>query len=144
MDRIRILLADDHALFRDGFIRILRDEKDMECVAIAEDGEEAIRLVKAGERVYDTEATGWIISGLTKHDERRLAVTGDIYERELQVLKLAARGWGNKEIARELSISENTVGNHLASISKKLGVRSRTEAVLYGLKQGWFSIEDLA
>ena len=64
-------------------------------------------------------------------------------ERELEVLKIAAKGMSNRDIAGELFISERTVQAHMRSIFNKLGVGSRSEAILYGLKRGWFSIEEL-
>jgi NarL family two-component system response regulator LiaR len=64
-------------------------------------------------------------------------------ERELEVLKVAAKGMSNRDIAGELFISERTVQAHMRSIFNKLGVGSRSEAILYGLKRGWFSIEEL-
>ncbi|MCX8125923.1 MAG: response regulator transcription factor, partial [Dehalococcoidia bacterium] len=66
-----------------------------------------------------------------------------LHPRELEVLKLVARGMGNKEIAKNLVISERTVHTHLINIFRKLNVGSRTEAVLYALKQGWLALEDL-
>ena len=56
--------------------------------------------------------------------------------RELDVLRLVARGLGNKEIAAELDLSAHTVKYHLASVPAKLGVRSRTEAVSRGIRTG--------
>jgi len=64
-------------------------------------------------------------------------------EREMEVLKTATRGMSNKEIANELSISERTAQAHMRSIFNKLGVGSRSEAIIYGLKRGWFSINQL-
>jgi DNA-binding NarL/FixJ family response regulator len=62
-------------------------------------------------------------------------------ERELDVLRLAARGLTNKAIGRDLGISDRTVQGHLANIYGKLGAGSRTEAVTEALKQGWITIE---
>jgi len=56
--------------------------------------------------------------------------------RELDVLRLVARGLGNKEIAAELDLSAHTVKYHLASVLAKLGVRSRAEAVSRGIRTG--------
>jgi DNA-binding NarL/FixJ family response regulator len=61
--------------------------------------------------------------------------------RELEVLRIAATGRTNKEIARDLDISPRTVQVHLANIFSKLDVGSRTEAVLIGIKRGWVSLE---
>ena len=64
-------------------------------------------------------------------------------DREMEVLKIAAKGMTNRDVAHELIISERTVQAHMRSIFTKLGVSSRSEAILYGLKRGWFNIEDL-
>lgn len=56
--------------------------------------------------------------------------------RELEVLRLVARGLGNKEIAAELDLSTHTAKYHLASVLAKLGVGSRTEAVSRGIRTG--------
>ena len=63
--------------------------------------------------------------------------------RELEVLRLAAKGISNKEIAAELVISERTVQTHLVNIFRKLRTNSRTAAVLTALKEGWLTIDDL-
>jgi len=70
-------------------------------------------------------------------------VLGLLTEREAKVLKMAATGMYNKDIAEQLSLSTRTVEAHFGSIFNKLGVGSRTEAVVYALKRGWFSLEDL-
>jgi len=57
-------------------------------------------------------------------------------QRELEVLRLAADGLSNKEIATPLAISEKTVKNHIANIFSKLNVNDRTQAILYALRQG--------
>jgi DNA-binding NarL/FixJ family response regulator len=56
--------------------------------------------------------------------------------RELTVLKLMAEGLRNREIAKELSISERTVGNHITNIYNKLGIYDRSQAVVYAIKKG--------
>ncbi|MBA7598979.1 Transcriptional regulatory protein DegU [subsurface metagenome] len=70
-------------------------------------------------------------------------VLGLLTEREVEVLKMAAEGMYNKDIAQQLSLSVRTIEAHLGSIFNKLGVGSRTEAVVYALKRGWFSLGDL-
>lgn len=60
--------------------------------------------------------------------------------RECQVLRLVSSGFGNKEIADRLAISEHTVKFHISSILSKLNVASRTEAVSLGIKRGIISI----
>jgi two-component system NarL family sensor kinase len=61
----------------------------------------------------------------------------ELTPREMEVLRLLAEGLSNREIARRLVISPRTVNFHLDNIYSKLGVRSRTEAVLYALRQEW-------
>lgn len=61
--------------------------------------------------------------------------------RELEVLRLAAKGLTNKAIGRALGISDRTVQGHLANIYGKLGVGSRTEAVTEALRRGWIVVE---
>ena len=66
---------------------------------------------------------------------------GALSDREIEVLRLAARGERTKEIAAELSVSTRTVESHFTSIYNKLGVTNRTEAVLYAAAHGWVSTE---
>jgi DNA-binding NarL/FixJ family response regulator len=60
--------------------------------------------------------------------------------REIDVLQLAARGYTNKAIAAQLNISDRTVQGHLASIYAKLGINTRTEAVMIGVRNGWVTV----
>jgi NarL family two-component system response regulator LiaR len=64
-------------------------------------------------------------------------------EREIDIIKLAARGLTNKDIAENLHLSYRTIEGHMRDVFNKLGVGSRTEAVLHGLKMGWFTLEEL-
>jgi DNA-binding NarL/FixJ family response regulator len=218
MEKIKVLVADDHPVFREGLCQLLEHEEDLECVAKPADGEEAVRLamellpdvaiidiampklngieavkqikaahpatailivsafsyesyilaslragaagyllkstslreltnairsVHAGEAVFDFRATSKILRRLAddKGEERRNLE--ELYPRELEVLRLAGKGLSNKEIARELVISERTVQTHLVNIFRKLDVGSRTEAVLHALKEGWLTLDDL-
>jgi NarL family two-component system response regulator LiaR len=219
MGKIRILLADDHVMVRQGTRELLEREKDMEVVAEAGDGEEAVQLVGrehpdvaimdiAMPKLNGIEATKQIkalcptiaVLVLTAYDDdqyvfalleagaagyllkdvpidelikavravhagesvlhpavaRRVINTftrpaveraqenamSQPTERETQVLKLAAKGMTNREIARELTISVRTVQVHLSNIFNKMGVGSRTEAVLHALREGWLTLED--
>ena len=63
-------------------------------------------------------------------------------EREVQILQLAARGWRNSRIADELQISEATVRTHVSHILSKLALDSRTQAVLFALREGLASLSD--
>jgi two-component system NarL family response regulator len=58
-------------------------------------------------------------------------------ERELEVLRLVAKGLGNREIGRELFISQNTVKNHVRNMLEKLHLHSRLEAVMYAIGERW-------
>jgi DNA-binding NarL/FixJ family response regulator len=64
--------------------------------------------------------------------------------REIEILDLVARGNSNKIIGRKLSISDQTVKNHVSAILRKLEVNDRTEAVVYALRNGWIRIEEPA
>ena len=220
MKTIRILLAEDHVVVRQGTRQLLERERDFEIVGEAGDGEEAVRLASqlkpdvvvmdvAMPKLSGIEATKQIkavlpttrVLVLTGYDYDEYifsmleagaagyllkSVSGDelisavravyagepmihptvlrklmarfktpaaepapvqplppLSEREMEVLKVAAQGMSNKDIGGTLFISERTVQAHMRSIFNKLGVGSRSEAILYGLKRGWFSIEDL-
>ncbi|MGB3329353.1 MAG: response regulator transcription factor [Thermomicrobiales bacterium] len=91
-------------------------------------------------------ATGkpWLAPSVASRLMRRVRNEGDGNEalsaREIEVLQIAARGGGNKEIARELSISEATVKSHLNHIYRKLDVPDRTAAVTVALERGDLSL----
>jgi DNA-binding NarL/FixJ family response regulator len=65
--------------------------------------------------------------------------TGVLSEREKEVLIMLAWGYSNKEIAGQLSLSVKTVETYKLRIGEKLGLHSRTETVLYALRQGWLN-----
>jgi DNA-binding NarL/FixJ family response regulator len=71
--------------------------------------------------------------GLTEHAGHASALT----PRELEVLQLLALGLDNGAIAQKLVLTKRTVQNHISIIYDKLGVSSRTEALLYAVQQGW-------
>lgn len=101
----------------------------------------AIRLVNNGERVLDLKATDKIVNYLASSDGSGKADLEPLHPREQEIVKLAARGMSNKEIAGELYISERTVQTHLVNIFRKLGVSSRTQAALHAIKKGWITID---
>jgi len=103
----------------------------------------AIRMIYTGEGVFDMKVTGNLLRRLAEDKGERRKDVEELHPRELEVLTLAAKGSGNKEIAGELEISERTVQTHLVNIFRKLRVSSRTEAVLQGLRQGWLTLDDL-
>ena len=111
-------------------------------------GDELVRAIKAihnGEPVLDPGIAKKVLN-FFKLPEKVPAMepdSGQLTERELDIIKLAARGLTNKDIAEKLHLSYRTVEGHMRDIFNKLGVGSRTEAVLYGLKNGWFTLEDL-
>jgi DNA-binding NarL/FixJ family response regulator len=213
---IRVLLADDHALVREGTRRLLETENDVEVIAEADSGEEAveaakrlhpdiaimdiampgmggieatraikvscpetavlvlsayddepylmkllevgaagfllknvhgqelisaIRAVARGESVLQPSIAEKIMLRMSSQTETQQS-TDLLSEREFEVLRLAARGLPNKEIARRLGLSIRTVHSHLANIFMKMQVGSRTEAVLQALRQGMISLQD--
>lgn len=62
--------------------------------------------------------------------------------REMQILKCITSGQSNKEIAKDLGISRQTVKNHMTSILRKLAVNDRTQAAVYALRRGWIRLQD--
>ncbi len=66
--------------------------------------------------------------------------TSPLTPREMEILEMICRGATNKEIARQLGISYQTVKNHVTAVLRKLGVKDRTQAVLYAIRQEWFAI----
>ena len=214
-DAIRVLIVDDHALFRRGLIQVLLFEDGIEVVGEGEDGEDAIRkaeelapdvvlmdvrmphtsgiqacqtikalvpstkiimltmsdeesdlyeAVKAGANGYllkdvpgeeiadgvravyhgDSLISPSMASKLLAEFAQMSRRQGDrpsavgaprLTDRELEVLRLVARGMANKEIAHELFISENTVKNHVRNILEKLQLHSRMEAAMYAVRE---------
>ena len=104
----------------------------------------AIRLVHSGDTVLDSAAVDVVMANIRTGSTSKGNRSDDLGSREMEVLTLTAKGMSNKDIAEQLTLSERTVQTHLVSIFKKLSVSSRTQAVLYALRKGWLSLEDLA
>lgn len=214
VEAIRVLIADDHALFRRGLNLVLESEDGIEVVGEAEHGEEAIAkaedlvpdvvlmdvrmprvngieaTARISESVPTTKiimltvsdeeedlyeaikagATGYLLKEIAieevpyairavvqgqslispsmaskllnefntlakQADEKQQFPVPKLTSRELEVLKLVAQGMSNREIAKELYISENTVKNHVRNILEKLHLHSRMEAVVYAVRE---------
>jgi DNA-binding NarL/FixJ family response regulator len=221
MSKIRIMLAEDHVLVREGTKEMLDREADMEVVTEAGDGEEAVRLAKeldpdivvmdialpklngieATRQIKETSprtavlvlsaydddeyvfallgagAAGYLLKDVSTDElveairavqagesmlhpaiarkvvnrfsrrvdaEREAPPLAELTEREIEVLQLAGKGITNREIADRLSISHRTVQAHLSHIFNKLGVGSRTEAVVYALRKDLLSFDDVS
>jgi DNA-binding NarL/FixJ family response regulator len=100
---------------------------------------EAIRAVAAGGTVIRPAITERALRGLenVRRDFDALNPPDPLTKRELEILRLMAGGYSNKEIAGALGTAEGTVKNHASSILSKLGVRDRTRAVLKALELGY-------
>jgi DNA-binding NarL/FixJ family response regulator len=98
---------------------------------------QAVRDVHAGKSALDAVVTRKLMSHLL-HTPETQAVEA-LTEREMDVLRLTARGFTNKAIGVQLGISDRTVQGHLAHIFAKLQANSRTEAVMRAVSQGWIS-----
>lgn len=214
--KIRVLLADDHAVVRKGIRDFLEEDETLRVIGEANDGEEALALIArdapdvavfdiqmprlngldATRRVkqefpdvqililtaYDDDpylfaalqagASGYLLKtssaeellhavhavaqgdtalspAVAKKLVRRAAgsaaaqdeIIEPLTDRELDVLRLAAQGLGNKQIGVALNISDRTVQGHLANIYGKFHVATRTEAVLFAVRQKWIALE---
>jgi DNA-binding NarL/FixJ family response regulator len=107
---------------------------------------EAIKTVYRGDSVlYPTIAKKVLQKFRTyKEDSAKEQPTDVLSERESTVLKLAAKGLSNNAIAHELHLSVSTIESHLRAIFNKLGVGSRTEAVIESMKKGWLNLKDIS
>jgi two-component system NarL family response regulator len=94
---------------------------------------EAIRIVHAGGRSVPPHIAQQLVDRVAR---------APLSTRELEILKLVARGMKNREIADRLYISENTVRNHVISCLEKLDVRDRTEATAVAIRQGLVQLDE--
>jgi len=105
----------------------------------------AILSVFAGESVLSPSVARHVLSRFAHKDGQSGAeqASHPLSTREQEVLRLAAKGISNKQIAQQLDLSIRTVHAHMSHIFGKLGVASRTEAVVRGLQNGWLHLDDL-
>src|SRR5262249_52426587 len=106
---------------------------------------QAIRTVYAGGMLVEPGMTSVIVQ-----EFRRLAnATNEgqsihaLTDKEIEIIRYVAAGMSNKEIAEQLVYSEKTVKNYLSIIFQKLGIRDRTQAAIFGLRQGLLPDEHL-
>jgi DNA-binding NarL/FixJ family response regulator len=214
--QIRVLVADDHAMVREGMAEMLSLNEDVEVVGQAGDGREAVELAKetspdvvildvempvmgaqaalrrllelspppkvvivtvfANQRLVrellglgasafltknassrDLAATVRSVTHVSPGDPDNVTITmprddfdaeelveSSLSGREMQILRLAARGMGNKEVANTLHLSETTIKRNLSNVYGKLDVNSRGEAVSKAVSEGWVSSWDIA
>ncbi|GIW05899.1 MAG: DNA-binding response regulator [Dehalococcoidia bacterium] len=110
----------------------------------------AIRRVAAGEYlINETVLTRPKVASRVLREFRELNMVekeieplfAPLSNREIEILDYIARGNSNKEIARALKISDQTVKNHITSILRKLAVNDRTAAVVFALRRGWIKVD---
>jgi DNA-binding NarL/FixJ family response regulator len=99
---------------------------------------QAIRVVADGQSLISPSMAAKLLEefkSISKVGGKPDVILPRLTDRELEVLNLVARGLNNREIARELFISENTVKNHVRNILEKLQLHSRMEAVMYAVRE---------
>lgn len=100
----------------------------------------AVRAAARGESVLDPTVAARLLQEMRRGGRRE--PVDQLSAREVEVLTLLARGRSNKEIARRLTISEETVKTHVSNILTKLHLADRTQAAIYGLQQRLVPLED--
>jgi NarL family two-component system response regulator LiaR len=108
-----------------------------------EDVLRAIRQAHAGETVLHPAIARMVLQDLRRPPPSTQRPTVDpLSERELEVLRLIARGMSNQEIADTLVVGEATVRSHVSAVLRKLQLASRTQAALYALREGLATLDD--
>ncbi len=97
---------------------------------------EAVRLVHAGRNIFDNKALSHALNHIQD-------LNYDIYlsDREIEIVKLLADGLTNREIAEQIGLNPRSVQTTVTGILRKLGAKSRTEAVLKAVQEGWVVIQ---
>ena len=103
----------------------------------------SIRMVNAGECVFSSQAIKEMGARIRRLQGGIDLELEGIHSRQLEIIQLIARGMSNKEIGAALGISDKTVGSHINSIFRKLGVNTRTEAVFHAINRGWIGKDDI-
>ncbi len=144
--KITVLLADDHALVRRGFRRMLEDDQGISVVAEASDGEEAVRLaIDLRPRVIVMDCAMPELSGieatrkiLEAYPEAGILMLSMHSEETLvsQALQAGARGYVLKNAMDLDLVSVNTVAVHRANIMDTLGIHKTAELVVYAIRNG--------
>jgi DNA-binding NarL/FixJ family response regulator len=105
----------------------------------------AVRAVHAGQSLISPSMASKLLSEFAtmvkRTDDRQTYLAPRLTARELEVLKLIAHGASNRDVAKELVISENTVKNHVRNILEKLHLHSRMEAVVYAVREKLLEIK---
>ncbi|MCB0115384.1 MAG: response regulator transcription factor [Caldilineaceae bacterium] len=116
--------------------------------AAASDLVKTIRSVRANRTSTEQELKQRLTGYNANYSDQAADVKKNIHQRltrrEMDVMQALLRGYSNKEIARELVISERTVQTHLSNIFSKMDVNSRTEAVLVAMRDGWIAAQPVA
>ena len=123
--------ADLYESVKNGASGYLLKDSSIEEVA------QAIRVVNEGQSLISPSMAVKLIDEFKQMSkpEREQGPALRLTERELEVLRLVAKGLNNREVAKELFISENTVKNHVRNILEKLQLHSRMEAVMYAMRE---------
>jgi two-component system NarL family response regulator len=123
--------ADLYEAVKSGASGYLLKDSSIEEVA------QAIRVVNEGQSLISPSMAVKLIDEFKQMSkpEREQGPALRLTERELEVLRLVAKGLNNREVAKELFISENTVKNHVRNILEKLQLHSRMEAVMYAMRE---------
>jgi NarL family two-component system response regulator LiaR len=102
---------------------------------------QAIRQVHRGEPSLQPSIAHKVLQEL-QHPSRHRPTTDPLTAREMEVLRLVAKGFSNPEVAEKLTVTEATVRTHVSNILSKLHLANRVQATLYALQEGITSLED--
>jgi two-component system response regulator NreC len=101
---------------------------------------QAIRAVAAGGQYLDSTLTARVTAGFSQQAGGTTRPAAKLTDREAEVLRLIASGYGNKEIAARLELSAKTVEAHKANAMRKLDLTGRIDIVKYAILQGWLDV----